>query len=625
MEKVYGLADEKSHTYLTEQLPSPDLVTWLTPDQLDDVSIDHGSRMLLYLSQQQVLGLMDRLMDKQCSVAFLPHPELKHLSGAYGMPGKLKESLALALRPESFKEVELLLCNGLPVFAFVKIGHLMQLGSHFINPHAGWWQKIVSLFRVSHRKYVLETAKEQTIETVASGMLVLPGRQSVAINELFSDAPSIKTGRLNVLVFAPKSLFGAFKIFVMEWWGDRFATQSLPEGVGYLQSSRLSIRSPYPMDYRLDGVSVSAKTIELEMKPEALQICQGEAVESKNRNDEEAADKETLKTHRLPKGEEVETLENRHLPLFRHASSEDFKELFGQIRDNVRFDTQFGVLLCLSVIIAALGLFMNSGPVIIGAMILAPLMSPIISLSAGLIRMEQGLILRSGRTLLIGVLLSLGLACLISLLMPLHNLTNEMSSRTFPNLLDLWVALFSGVAGAYATANESVAKSVAGVAIAVALVPPLAVAGIGLGWAEWWMFQQAFLLFATNLFGIAFGAAVTFWVMGFAPLKLAQKGLMYVVIVLAILAIPLTVSFQSILEQNTLGKRLEGFTMRLEGGEEVHLNEVTIMSVSDEVQVSAVLESHRALRNEEMRRLKQKAESLLERPAVLRLESRIIY
>ena len=78
--------------------------------------------------------------------------------------------------------------------------------------------------------------------------------------------------------------------------------------------------------------------------------------------------------------------------------------------------------------------------------------------------------------------------------MPIDNLTAEMQSRISPTLLDLAVAVVSGIAGAYAHAKEEIAKSLAGVAIAVALVPPLSVAGIGVGWGDWDMASGAFLL-----------------------------------------------------------------------------------------------------------------------------------
>jgi uncharacterized membrane protein len=136
--------------------------------------------------------------------------------------------------------------------------------------------------------------------------------------------------------------------------------------------------------------------------------------------------------------------------------------------------------------------------------------------------------------------------------MPLENLTTEMQARLSPTLLDLSVAVISGVAGAYAHAKEEIAKSLAGVAIAVALVPPLSVAGIGVGWADWSMAKGAFLLFITNLVGISLAASATFLVLGFAPFTLARKGLAVSLLMMAVIIGPLYVAFADLVEQGRI-------------------------------------------------------------------------
>jgi uncharacterized membrane protein len=136
--------------------------------------------------------------------------------------------------------------------------------------------------------------------------------------------------------------------------------------------------------------------------------------------------------------------------------------------------------------------------------------------------------------------------------MPLEDLTTEMQARLSPTLLDLSVAIISGMAGAYANAKEEIAKSLAGVAIAVALVPPLSVAGIGVGWGDWMMAKGAFLLFFTNLVGISLAASVTFLVMGFAPFKLAKKGLTISLLLTAAVTVPLSVAFIGLVEQGEI-------------------------------------------------------------------------
>ena len=187
-----------------------------------------------------------------------------------------------------------------------------------------------------------------------------------------------------------------------------------------------------------------------------------------------------------------------------------------------------------------------------GDMILAPLMAPVISLAMGIARTDTRLIRSSLRTLGTGSILAIGCAAMFALLTPLQTITTEMDSRLHPSLLDLLVALLSGVAGAYATAKEQLAKSMAGVAIAVALVPPLAVAGIGIGWANPDMIIGASLLYLTNLIGIMLAASLTFLVLGFAPVSRARNTLAMSLGLLVLISIPLGLSFHTLIQQNAI-------------------------------------------------------------------------
>jgi len=161
------------------------------------------------------------------------------------------------------------------------------------------------------------------------------------------------------------------------------------------------------------------------------------------------------------------------------------------------------------------------------------------------------------KTILIGTLVSLLFAALVTLIIPLRLITGEIGARLSPNLLDLGIAVASGVAAAYAHAKEEIAKTLAGVAIAVALVPPLAVAGIGLGWFDWEVFSGAFLLYLTNLAGIIMFGGLTFLVLGFAPFRRARAGLIYTLIIIVLVCIPLTFSFNRIRQEAQITEMLE--------------------------------------------------------------------
>ena len=211
----------------------------------------------------------------------------------------------------------------------------------------------------------------------------------------------------------------------------------------------------------------------------------------------------------------------------------------------------------LSTILATVGLFLNSASVVIGAMILAPLMAPIISLAMSLLRFERKLFRRSLGKIFFGVLLALGTATILTIISPYQPMTAEMQGRLQPSVLDLLVAIAAGAAGAYTKSHKEIAQSLAGVAIAVALVPPLAVAGIGLGRLNPPFFGFAFLLFLTNLIGIVLAATFTFRVLGYSPIVRDKRGVMTIALFFLVICVPLSMAFYKITEQSAIEKSWE--------------------------------------------------------------------
>ena len=180
----------------------------------------------------------------------------------------------------------------------------------------------------------------------------------------------------------------------------------------------------------------------------------------------------------------------------------------------------FWTLLVISVIIATLGVLGDSTAVVIGAMLVAPLMTPIMGLSAAIVNGWMRRVAASFATVVGGVAVAIAVAWVVTVwtpqLVPLG--TNaQILSRVNPTLIDLLIAIAAGAAGAYATVDRRVSSSITGVAIAVALVPPLGVVGIMLQAGEWGDALGAFLLFATNLVSIILVGALVFLVTGLTP------------------------------------------------------------------------------------------------------------
>lgn len=194
-------------------------------------------------------------------------------------------------------------------------------------------------------------------------------------------------------------------------------------------------------------------------------------------------------------------------------------EVYRTMRRGARPDIDFFVLIVLSAVIATLGLLQGSAAVIIGAMLVAPLMTPILAISLGVVQGDVRLIRLALESALKGITLALVVAVAMVSLTPYSGLTPEMMARAHPTLLDLIVALASGAAGAYASGRKEVAAALPGVAIAAALVPPLCVAGAGIALSRPDVAGGALLLFITNLIAISMAGAIIFLLLGFRPTR----------------------------------------------------------------------------------------------------------
>lgn len=211
----------------------------------------------------------------------------------------------------------------------------------------------------------------------------------------------------------------------------------------------------------------------------------------------------------------------------------------------------FFLLVVLSCSIATLGLITNSAAVIIGAMLLAPLMSPIIGIGLASISANRQMLSISVSALIRGALLAVFLAAVMTFLnrslpiISLQELPEEVLARTHPSPIDLVIALAGGIAAAYAMTRTNLSAALPGVAIATALMPPLCTIGIGIALLRWDVAGGALLLFITNAVTIAFAAVLVFFLRGFGASRVAEerrlpRSLLFSALLTMVLLIPLT-------------------------------------------------------------------------------------
>ena len=213
---------------------------------------------------------------------------------------------------------------------------------------------------------------------------------------------------------------------------------------------------------------------------------------------------------------------------------------------------RFSVLLFLSTVIASLGVIMDSTATVIGAMIIAPLMTPILATTAALVMGNASRAWGSFLLVTTGVfsviIISAGLGSLGIHIVDLST-NSQITARVSPQLIDLIIAMASGIAGAIAICRSDIADSLPGVAISIALVPPLCCVGISLSAAQWTEALGSFLLFLTNLLSILMAGGCVFALLGLHKavtviLSHVNKRRVYSIITLGLLliAIPLTIT-----------------------------------------------------------------------------------
>ena len=199
-----------------------------------------------------------------------------------------------------------------------------------------------------------------------------------------------------------------------------------------------------------------------------------------------------------------------------YVSPERSRIVRQEIADGSEPGIRFYILVVISTMIAGFGLTMNSTAVIIGAMLVAPLMTPIFGMALALIRSDADLLRRAARAEIVGVVAAILMGVALGELYPGLEPTPEMLARTQPQLFDLLVAVFSGFAGAYALVDEKISPALPGVAIATAIVPPLANTGLCFAVGAYAGGVGSFLLFFSNFLSILLVASVVFWFFGMA-------------------------------------------------------------------------------------------------------------
>ncbi len=593
--------------------------TLLTLPISNQFSPEEESVLITYLSDLNFKDVLLKTTKHKWDLAVLPHPEGQKAIKLLGITGEMEEITKEILDGEEVNELDLLYCNEIPVLQSVNVGDVLIFSEKkgtqgFISEVYQFIKNIRRLPGLIHKSFLLTADEEQIIHTSALGIIAVEHPSASVISKRLLDNIVLNDGKFQVLILSPQSIFQLLAFLFKSLLPNPTFKAQLPSFIGYIKTTNLKIENGEPIDFSIDGEKLTAKEINLNVHNREIKLHQKSEYASKNEGVDE---KKNLKIDKLPTGEKREELTQRKMPFLPRATTEEFQELFKVLKENAKLSSSFLVMMILATLIATFGLFGDSSPVIIGAMILAPIIAPIVSFSMGMVRYDTNMLKTGIVTILIGTIVALIFAAGVSMIIPLKVITSEIDARLTPTLLDMGIAVASGIAAAYAHAKEGIAKSLAGVAIAVALVPPLAVAGIGIGWWDWDVFSGAFLLYLTNLAGIIMFAGLTFLLLGFAPFRRARMGLVYTLITISIVMIPLSLSFNRIKQEANITSKLEGTNF-----DKIYLRDVKVRT-GKPLMVSLKLVSPEAIDSKEMEKIKEQIEEKIGEPIILEIISAI--
>src|SRR5690606_39141506 len=366
-----------------------------------------GGRVICWLEDLAVAELLPLAAERGWRLGLLPHPGLRHGRLGFGIAATL-EAAAQDIGAGEPCAVDLLRCNGEPVLNTVVVARGFAVSPDSAADSSWWarWHRARRLLRhirtLKLTPMTLLTQKEKRFDTAAFGILALQHAESSRFSRRLLDDTSLADAMLHVLVLAPLTVGELLRFVLGALLPGR--NRNLPRCVAEIRTAALTVSSPQPLEYVRDGVAVSATEIELRVEPAALQLYCGRHIDGAARNGDT---KEVVRAQALPRGEARTELITHPLPLVVHAGNEEFKELYPVLRDSARASPTFLVLMALASILAALGLFADSPPVTIGAMVLAPLMAPIISLGMGVVRQDERLIRTATRTMAIGAAIAM--------------------------------------------------------------------------------------------------------------------------------------------------------------------------------------------------------------------------
>ncbi len=293
----------------------------------DREQIPASSRVFVWLGDEQIRDLAQLALQRQWVIGLLPHPDARQACTALGVKGDPAQLMAHYNAVEPIG-ADALTCNGELVFSSVVIGSVLSLRPYDINRPQTTWSllrgALKGLGQLSLGSFKLTTAKEQAINFAALGMVGVAHTQSSLVGRRFDENLSIADGRVSLLAIAPRSILAYLWFMLRLIIPGKISLSALPGSLALVQSQSLHLEAQGGFEYLLDGKPVHAAELELAVQPERLCLLPGPALDP--REDASASSKETLRLNHVPVDSAALAMTGKHLPLFNHASEEEYRE-----------------------------------------------------------------------------------------------------------------------------------------------------------------------------------------------------------------------------------------------------------------------------------------------------------
>lgn len=250
-------------------------------------------------------------------------------------------------------------------------------------------------------------------------------------------------------------------------------------------------------------------------------------------------------------------------PISQHNSSVTKKRyLFDSVYSQTQLSKQYLLQLIFSTIITTLGLLTNNTVVVIGAMIISPLFWPVMGIALGVITSRKHILQNSFISLFFSVFIVVFFSALITLMVPISELSQEITSRMNPNIIDLFIALATSIIGVLALYYPTISSTATGVALSISLLPPLSLVGVGIARLSLKIVGKSLLLFGTNMGAIIFVGVIVLYILKIGPRKVEEEirfkyGVLISGLIMLMLSIPLSIYLKESIYQNKMRTGVE--------------------------------------------------------------------